>query len=164
LPSILFICTANKFRSPIAAALLQKEIDLLPDFAKWHIHSAGTWTTAGLPPPPITVQIGNRMGLAEIEQHRTRQVNGILLEDADMIIVMEANHKEALVNEFPAIQGKVSMLAEIFDGKVYDIPDPATPMVDAEEVANELAQLISKGFTKITTKAWLLAKTPYSGL
>lgn len=157
MPSILFICTANKFRSPIAAALLRKEIDLLPDRTDWRIHSAGTWTTDGLPPPPITIQIGHRLGLDGIEHHRTRQVNGTLLDDVDLIIVMEANHKEALANEFPAIKGRVFQLAEIVDAKVYDIPDPASPMIDADEVANELAQLISKGFNKITVKARLLA-------
>jgi protein-tyrosine phosphatase len=162
LPSILFICTANKFRSPIAAVLLQKEIDLLPDPADWHIHSAGTWTTDGLPPPPITIQIGHRLGLDRIEQHRTRQVCDTLLENSDLIIVMEANHKEALINEFPAIQGKVFLLAEVVDGKVFDVPDPASPLIDADEVANELAHFIARGFNKITTKARLLANNRHS--
>jgi protein-tyrosine phosphatase len=158
LPSILFICTANKFRSPISAKLLQKHIDLLPDTVDWHIHSAGTWTTDGLPPPPITIQIGHRLGLDGIENHRTRQVNQTQLDESDLIIVMEANHKEALTNEFQAIQGKVFLLTEIVHGKVYDIPDPASPMVDADEVANELTQLISHGFDKIIELAKTLAK------
>jgi protein-tyrosine-phosphatase len=162
LPSILFICTANKFRSPLAATLLQKQIDLLPDSADWLIHSAGTWTTDGLPPPPITIQICHRLGLDEIEHHRTRQVNQTQVDESDLIIVMEANHREALINEFPAVREKVFLLAEIVKGKVYDIPDPASPMVDADEVANELTQLISSGFVKIIELAKTLARNKYS--
>jgi protein-tyrosine-phosphatase len=162
LPSIHFICTANKFRSPISAKLLQKQIDLLPNSVNWHIHSAGTWTTDGLPPPPITIRIGHRIGIRGIELHRTRQVNQTQVDESDLIIVMEANHKEALINEFPSIQGKVFLLSEIVDGKVYDIPDPASPMVDADEVANELTQLISCGFDKIIELAKTLARNKYS--
>ncbi len=162
MPSILFICTANKFRSPISAKLLQKQIDLLPNSADWQIHSAGTWTTDGLPPPPITIQIGHRIGLRGIELHRTRQVDQTQVEESDLIIVMEANHKEALINEFPSIQRKVFLLSEIVNGKVYDIPDPATPMVDADEVANELTQLISHGFDKIIELTKTLSRNKYS--
>jgi protein-tyrosine-phosphatase len=162
LPSILFICTANKFRSPLAATLLQKQIDLLPDSVDWLVHSAGTWTSDGLPPPPITIQIGHRLGLNGIEQHRTRQVDQTQVDESDLIVVMEANHKEALINEFPSIQGKVFLLIEIVIGKVYDIPDPASPMVDADEVADELTQLISRGFVKIIELAKTLARNKYS--
>jgi protein-tyrosine phosphatase len=163
LPSILIICTANKFRSPIAAALLQQEIDLLPDSADWHIQSAGTWTVDALPPPPITIQVGHRLGLKGIGLHRTRQVDQTQMDASDLIIVMEANHKEALTSEFPAIKCKVFLLAEIVDGKVFDIPDPASPLIDANEVAKELYQLISQGYDKIIAKAKLLARNQQSG-
>jgi protein-tyrosine-phosphatase len=113
-------------------------------------------------PPPITIQIGHRLGLNGIEHHRTRQVDQTLVDESDLIIVMEANHKEALINEFPSIQGKVFLLSEIIDGKVYDIPDPASPMIDADEVANELTQLISCGFDKIIEIAKTLARNKYS--
>jgi protein-tyrosine phosphatase len=162
LPTILFICTANKFRSPFSAKLLQKQIDLLPDSVDWLVHSAGTWTTDGLPPPPITIQIGHRLGLNGIEQHRTRQVDQTQVDESDLIIVMEANQKEALINEFPAIQGKVFLLSEMVNSKVYDIPDPASPMVDADEVADELTQLISRGFVNIIELAKILARNKYS--
>jgi protein-tyrosine phosphatase len=160
----MIICTANKFRSPIAASLLQRKIDLMPDSKDWHIQSAGTWTAEGQPAPSITIQIGKRLGLAAIEEHRTRQVNFSLLDDANLIIVMEASQKEALTSEFPSIRGKAFLLAEIVDDKLYDIPDPAYPLVDADEVADEINHLINVGSDKILSKAKYLFKPTDSNL
>jgi protein-tyrosine phosphatase len=140
------------FRSPLTAAILQKKIDQLDIASDWVVKSAGTWTPNGLPSPDITRQIGRRLGLTGIENHRTWQIDKKLLEKADLIIVMEVNHKETLSFEFPKIKNRVFLLTEIVKGKSYDIPNPTAPGVDANEVANELAGLISVGFVKIMDK------------
>lgn len=149
MPSILFVCTANMFRSPIAAAILQKEIDQQENASDWLVNSAGTWTTNELPAPEFTRKISKRLELPDIEKHRTRQVDGNLLENTDLIIVMEANHKEALISEFPSIKNRVFLLTEIVKGKSIDIPDPVMLLIDADNVANQIADLISIGFDKI---------------
>lgn len=54
MPSVLFACTANRFRSPIAAArfshCLQNEVDV----QDWRVGSAGTWAEPGLPVFPFS--------------------------------------------------------------------------------------------------------------
>jgi protein-tyrosine phosphatase len=164
MPSIIFVCTANKFRSPIAAAILKKEIDQLEKRVDWEVNSAGTWTLNGLPPPEITRQIGRRLELSGIENHRTHQVDEQQLEKTDLIIVMEANHKEALTNEFPIIKERIFLLTEVVEGKIYDIPDPATQGIDADEVAKELMNLISVGFVKILDMARTISRNHGSAI
>lgn len=156
MPSILMVCTANLFRSPIAAALLEREIDLQDNAADWIVRSAGTWTNNGAPVPPITLQVGKSLNIHGLQSHRTRQVDEQLLAESDLIIVMESNHKEAIQSEFADTKGRIFVLPEIVVQKSYDIPDPTLPGVDAESVANELNQLITTGTRSILEKATVL--------
>ena len=125
MPSILFVCTANQFRSPIAAACLLKNIKQGGTEKDWIVESAGTWTKDGLGVPGATLQIAEQLGLDRLNRHHSRQINQKLLDDFDLIIVMEIGHKEAIRSEFPLVYGRVYMLSEIVDGYLYDIPDPA---------------------------------------
>jgi protein-tyrosine phosphatase len=143
------ICTANQFRSPLAAACLLEAIRAAQPAGRWVVESAGTWARAGLPAPGLARQIASRIGLPGLESHRTRQVDSELLSRYDLSIVMEAGHKEALRSEFPALKERVYLLSEIVDGFPYDIPDPAAPGVDPDEVADELKRLIDKGLNQI---------------
>ena len=156
MPSILFVCTANQFRSPIAAACLQQVLDQESHGDDWVVGSAGTWAKAGLPMPVFAMQISRKLGLPGIDRHVTRQVDKKLLDHFDLIIVMETGHKEAIASEFPATRGRVYLLSEIVDGISYDIVDPADPDVDPDQVAIELQALIKKGANQILRLAQLL--------
>ncbi|MGB9521787.1 MAG: low molecular weight phosphatase family protein, partial [Anaerolineales bacterium] len=48
MPSVLFVCTANQCRSPLAQGLFQ--LALNGQLSGWRIDSAGTWAVNGLPP------------------------------------------------------------------------------------------------------------------
>jgi len=160
MPSVLFVCTANQFRSPLAAAYLLKNIPHEANAAKWTIESAGTWAKADLPVPKMTLQVAHQLGLDGLDRHRTRQIDQDLLNHFDLIIVMEAGQKEALSTEFPAVRNRLYLLSEIVDGAVYDISDPARPGVNPDEVGWELRFLINKGKGKILELAESLSKLP----
>ena len=155
MPSVLFVCTANQFRSPIAAAFLFNFIHQVNTLEKWRLESAGTWTKPGLPASPLALQIGHRLSLGGLEGHITRQVNQKLLDQFDLILVMETGHLEAIASEFPNVFGRMMLLSEIVDGAPYSILDPADQGSDPDEVASELQMLIQKGGRKILK----LAKT-----
>ncbi len=158
MPTIICVCTANMFRSPLAAAILQREIEQKDDPSEWIVRSAGTWTMNGSPPPPITRQAADRLGLFGMESHRTTQLDESLLDECDLILVMESNHKEAIVSEFAKVKERVFLLSELAEGKIYDIPDPTIPEINADEVADELAKLITTGYRNILDKAYLLSE------
>ncbi len=154
MPSILFVCTANQFRSPLSAAMLLKLAQLRDDLSSWTIESAGTWTTDGMPGLVLTQKIGASLGLSGLDKHITRQVSAELLRGYDLIIVMEANHKEALCVEFKSAQPRIFMLSEAIEGIQYDIPDPVVPGIRPDDVAIELSTLMNKGANKIFNLAW----------
>jgi protein-tyrosine phosphatase len=149
MPSILFVCFANRYRSPLAAAFFCRFLTQVADRGNWSVGSAGTWAEPGLPPDARALQDARAKGL-NIKSHRSRQVNAVLLSQSNLILVMEAGQKEALQVEFPKQRDRVFLLSEIVDGVPYDILDPFGPDgVTHQEIANELYELIKRGFEKI---------------
>jgi protein-tyrosine phosphatase len=149
MPSVLFVCRANQFRSPLAAACLQRAIKQVGTGTDWVVESAGTWTKPGLPVPQVVLQVTHRLGLPGLSRHVSRQLDGKILEGFDLVIVMEAGQKEAIVNEFPARRRHVYLLSEVVDGIAYDIADPAIPGIDPDKVADEIYALINKGADRV---------------
>lgn len=162
MPSVLFVCTANRFRSVLCAQLFQKMLFKQGINSGWQIKSAGTWTVAELPPPPPAMDIGRRLGVS-LNEHRTKPVSRELLLAQDLILTMERGQVEALSLEFPEVADRVLTLAEAVDGVTYDIPDPKTPLVDAWEIALDLARLIENGFDRIRALALAHAEQRTSG-
>jgi protein-tyrosine phosphatase len=149
MPSILFVCTANLYRSPLAAAFLKSEVKGEYQEHDWLIDSAGTWTKSGSLIHAQTVEDASHFGL-DVRNHRSRQVSSEILALHDLILVMEAGHKEALVIEFPDQAKKIHLLSEVVDGLTYDIPDPFSLEGQHDRnIATELRNIIKRGYAKI---------------
>jgi protein-tyrosine-phosphatase len=145
MPSVLFVCTANICRSPMAEALWRSR---LGDAAGWRVESAGTWAMDGQPAAHYARQVIKQRG-SDLSQHRSRVVDKELLESFRLILVMEQGHKEALRFEFPAIASRVYLLSEMED-ESRDIHDPVGgSLLDFEEAARELDRILEKGSEKI---------------
>ena len=152
MPAVLFVCTANCFRSPLAAAAFQKKLGD-EGMENWQVGSAGTWTVPGLRPAREAVQAARQIGVS-LDGHSACSVNGTLLSRYDLILVMEMGQKEALQVEFPKEREKIYLLSEVADGLLYDIPDPALSEENSpQEIANEVCNLVWKGFQKICSQA-----------
>lgn len=148
MPSVLIVCTANICRSPMAMGLLRQKVSELPD---WRVESAGTWAIEGQRPAASTLDVLSRRGITL--QHRSRVVTLDLLEAFNLILTMEAGHKEALKVEFPRIADRVFLLSEMI-GEEYDIKDPVGgPFDEFEKTAQELELIFDKGLDKITQLA-----------
>ena len=160
MPSVLFVCTANQFRSPIAAACLLKNLNNngRPD-GLWIIESAGTWVESGLPIPSITLKVADRLKLVGLDRHLTRQIDRSILDRFNLIIVMEMGQREALYSEFPSVRGRLCLLSEMVDGVSYDIADPAHSGVNPYEIGQEIYSLVARGMTEILRLAQANNKT-----
>ena len=112
--SILTLCIGNICRSPLAEALLARE---LPAHRVW---SAGLSAMVGWPADPISLQIAQEQGL-DLSGHRAQQVSNIMYQQADLILVMEQAHKNQLEQQFPLVRGKVFRLGQFGN---FDIADP----------------------------------------
>ena len=155
MPSILFVCTANRFRSPLAAAILSKALEEMGIAEGWRIGSAGTWATAGLPALQIVSSAADVLGL-DLSGHRSARVSGDLLQEHDLILVMEASQKEALVSEFPELSERIYLLSNVVERRIYDIPDLRGSEKAVIETGLELNDLIRRGRDSICVLATYL--------
>jgi protein-tyrosine phosphatase len=153
MPEILFVCTANQFRSPIAAACFARKLKENSIPGSWTVTSSGTWTRAGCSAHTAAIKEATRLGL-DLSQHRSREVNAVILEDADLVVVMENSHREALAIEFPQVDRKVALLTELAGDVPVDVIDPFhSAFEDSAEVADALVQYVDSAFENILTKA-----------
>jgi len=154
MPSILFVCLANRYRSPLAVAFFGQCLEQSTNRGIWSVSSAGTWAQPGLPPDARAIKDARDSGL-DIKAHRSRQVNAVLLSQSNLVLVMEAGQKEALQVEFPKEREKIYLLSEVADGIPFDFPDPFGPDSSThQEIANELYELINRGFENICKLAF----------
>lgn len=149
-PSVLFVCTANVCRSPMAESLFRAHLQkMLPDkWQTWRVESAGTWANDGDPISAYSQQALARRGLISGD-HRSRTVTAEMLEQFDLILTMESGHKEAIKAEFPSAARRVFLISEM-GGSSTGVSDPYGKSLEAyERTANLLETMIAKGFTRI---------------
>ena len=158
MPSILFICTANQFRSPLAAALLRKNLEDMGMADSWRIASAGIWAKPGHPVVSGLAEAAQTFGI-DLSSHRSVRVSQSLIADYDLLLVMQAGQKEALLSEFPELEDRVYLLSELTERRSYDIPDALGSAQEMLEVIAELESLLQRGLQSICVMATYLYNT-----
>ena len=122
---ILTLCVGNICRSPLAQALLARE---LPGHTVW---SAGLGALVGQAADPFSVEVAVAHGL-DITAHRAQQVTSFLCQQTELILVMEQLHKSQLEQQFPVVRGKVFTLGQFGQ---FEIADPYRQPRDAFDTA-----------------------------
>jgi len=120
---ILFVCTGNTCRSPMAEAIFRQLVQSRSG-EDWQVSSAGLHALDGSPATSEAVAVLKELGL-DISGHSARLLTEELVEDADLILTMTAAHKQSIQQRFPAAADRVFTVKE-FAGEVdhLDIPDP----------------------------------------
>jgi|SRR5581483_2075381 protein-tyrosine phosphatase len=145
---ILFVCTGNICRSPMAVALFRAHAAEHGDGERFRVESAGTWGVDGAPASANAQLVLQKRGLS-LAGHVARTVSPELIEQADLVIVMTRSHRDALAAEFPQARSKLHLMSE-FAGLEYDISDPYGQSLAAYEMcAADLEQLIKRGYARI---------------
>jgi protein-tyrosine phosphatase len=106
---ILTVCTHNRTRSVLAAALLQHKLAQAGIDAT--VDSAG-FGPEGMPATPETVELLRRAGI-DAAEHLSRRATGELVRQADLIIGAERQHVVRLVVEEGADFRRVFTLPEL---------------------------------------------------
>ncbi|MBM7571274.1 low molecular weight protein arginine phosphatase [Aquibacillus albus] len=100
---VLFVCTGNTCRSPMAAALLKH-------ISSAEVKSAGIYAGPGQPASQGTVDVLREQGI--LFDHASQPVTVDLLNWADLILTMTTQHKQALALQYPTITDKLFTLKE----------------------------------------------------
>ena len=148
MPSVLFVCTANICRSPMAVALFRKKLASLPEGGEWRVESAGTWGLDGSEMAQDVQTVLEEKGI-EIADHSARTVDREMLSSFDLILTMEKGQKEALRMEFPEVSKRICLVSEMI-GERFDIHDPiGEPLDEFRKTARILSMILDQGFNRI---------------
>ena len=106
--SVTFVCTGNRFRSPLAEVLLRNAVG--PDVVE--IDSMGTLDLGPIPPLPEAVAAARRFDL-DLTPHRARSLTGSDLSERDLVIGFERMHVITAVVEARAARDRTFTLPEL---------------------------------------------------
>ena len=119
---VLFVCTANYCRSPIAQQLLIAECDRKFGPANsWIVESAGTDVRVVRPMHEFSVEVLRRRS-AFVEGHWSVEVNNTMLERADLVLTASREHRAAVVRLLPAAIGRAFTIRQF--ARLAAVVDP----------------------------------------
>jgi protein-tyrosine phosphatase len=106
---VLFVCTANHCRSPIAEHLLRSELETRE--LRWSIESAGTQAHPGVPMHPSADRVLYRRGI-DVGDWVSQSLTPKLIDGADLILTAEESHRGPVARLSPAAVGRTFTLLQ----------------------------------------------------
>lgn len=121
---VLFVCTGNICRSPMASALLLRELENRPDAPALEILSAGLAAAEGERASENARVVMREAGV-DLDYHRSTMLSEELVAGASLILVMSRQHRMQLLHRFPEAAPKTFLLNQ-FAGIAgnQDVDDP----------------------------------------
>lgn len=123
---VLFICTGNTCRSPMAEGLFRKLIKGKKDYEL--LGSAGVAAYPGDRISPETMAVLKQQSAEdEMDVFRSRAVDQKMLEQATHVYAMTESHLDMLLQAFPDYAEKCNLVCDFIslNGQVgVDVPDP----------------------------------------
>lgn len=147
LTTLLFVCTGNTCRSPMAEAIARRLLADRLSVDEWKIEergyrviSAGTAAGHGGAAAEEAEQAVKKYG-GDLSRHESRPVTVAMIEEADRVWVMTPRHRKTLVEWMPEQAAKI----ELLDPSGKEVDDPVGGSAEFyRQVAEQIHECLSK--------------------
>jgi low molecular weight protein-tyrosine phosphatase len=142
---VAFVCTGNRFRSPLAAAAFATQAEVPIQTV-----SAGLLKLGPVRALPEAVELAQSFGL-DLTSHRARDLSGVDLEPFDLVLGFERSHVQAAVVDASARIERTFTLPELVH-LLEGVPERvvhATPVAQARERVAEAHAARLPGFRTV---------------
>ena len=143
--TILFICTGNICRSPMAEGIFRHVMKGRRDI---QVMSAGIGAMEGQAPSPYAVQAVKELGI-DISKQRSRQLTAELVQEADYIFGMTHSHVDTVLLLYPYAAEKTFLLREFDDTLDIFEKDISDPIGGSYEVYRNTRDQIEQGIASL---------------
>src|SRR5436190_15704437 len=143
--TILFVCTGNVCRSPMAEGLFRHAARGRGDFC---VLSAGVGAIEGQPPSAYAVQALKELGI-DISQQRSRMLTADVVNQADYIFGMTHGHVDAINLLYPQAAEKTFLLREFDETLDVFEKDISDPIGGSYEVYLDCRDQIEQGIVSL---------------
>jgi len=118
---ILFVCTGNTCRSPMAECMARH---LCRSLEGWEFASAGICARPGTSASPDAVRVMKEINL-DLSYHRSSLLTPELVDRAWRVVALTGGHRDFILEQYPDAEEKVCLLhAYSGEGKGADVMDP----------------------------------------
>jgi protein-tyrosine-phosphatase len=138
--SVVFVCSGNTCRSPLAELIGRREFARLG--AGVDVGSAGLAASDGAGASNHAQFVARDHG-GDLGSHRSRAATRKILEQADLVLTMTGRHRDELLARFSPIEAEVATLAELAGEEGVEVEDPFGGSLDHyERTYEEIERLV----------------------
>ena len=151
--TILFVCSGNYCRSPLAEGLARLRLQQAGYDGQFVTRSAGTRSVyEGQPAAPLIQEVLHEIG-AEGQANPPHQITPAEIDQAAVIFGIAQEHLDWITQHYPAAAARTFLLSDLI-GERWDVRDPAVQELGAlRECRETIDRVITTGLPELIRRA-----------
>lgn len=140
---LIFICTGNVCRSPMAEYLFRRR---RPAGLPWEAVSRGVFAANGAPASPEAIEVMAEEGI-DLTPHRSRMLGPEDMEASDLMVCMTRSHQQEIVRHYPDRAASIRLMTSF--GTTDDQPDIPDPIAMPAHVYRRVRDMLDEAMADL---------------